>query len=285
MLERAPVQTVEVGAARVTYLPDGVGRFLATASFPNSQADDWQNTYAALIDDEQRMLTSIGAFLIQIGDRNIIMDTGTGPMLVDFPGFGPLQGGDFLNSLAATGVDRHEVTDVIFTHMHLDHVGWVTIDVDGERQLTFPRARHMVTQAEWDFWYGGDHPAGPHPQFVQGPLAPIIEFVRPGDEIAPGLTLLDTAGHTPGHVSLLYTAGDQRLCLTADIWHNAAQVQQQHWVMAFDIDGAAAVAARKRLVRELLVPNTLVASNHFSNTVFGHVQQHADGSFAWQPLF
>lgn len=284
MPERAPVQTVTVGDARVTYLPDGTGRFLATASFPGSSSADWQNAFRDMVDGEQRMVTSIGAFLIQIGDRNIIMDTGTGPIEVEFPGFGPLVGGDFLNSLAQAGLDRHAVTDVIFTHLHIDHVGWVTLDVDGQRELTFPRARHMVTQTEWAFWYGGDNPAGPHPQFVQQPLAPIIEFVAPGDEIAPGLTLLDSAGHTPGHISLLYTHGDQRLCLTADIWHNAAQVQQQDWVMAFDIDGAAAIAARKRIVRELLIPNTLVASNHFSNTVFGHVQQAADGRYSWLPL-
>lgn len=281
-LQRAPQATLSIGDAKVTYLPDGIGRFLATATFPNSTAEEWQ-AYQPLVDDEQRMLTSIGGFLIQLGDRNIIMDTGTGPVELEFPGFGPMNGGDYPASFAATGVDRHEVTDVIFTHLHLDHVGWTTIDVDGKRELMFPNARHMVSQAEWEFWYGGDNPAGPHPEFVQEPLKPIIEFVAPGDEIAPGLTLIGTPGHTPGHLSLSLTRDGQRLILTADIMHVAAQIDKSDWTMAFDVDPAQATASRKMLLRLCAEPDTVAAVNHFSNGVFGRIS-HGEGGYRWEPV-
>ncbi len=278
----APLQSLSLGDFKVTYLPDGVGRFKALATFPNSTADEWRS-YRDLVDMEDHMVTTIGGFLIQTSDRNIIVDTGTGPMTIDFPGFGPLMGGDYLASFARTGLAREDVTDVLFTHLHLDHCGWTTVEVDGQRELTFPQARHTVTQTEWNFWYGGDHPAGPHPLFVQQPLADKIAFLETGRDFVPGLHVLDTAGHTPGHISLLITVGEERLFLTADIWHTPAQVHERQWSMAFDFDPAQATAARWQLFPDLIKPNTLVASNHFCNTVFGRIVAD-NGDYRWAPL-
>lgn len=283
MLARAPMQSVTIGSVKVTYLPDGIGRFLATATFPNSTAEQWQS-FQQYVDEQQRMLTSIGGFLIETGDRNIIMDTGTGPVQLEFPGFGPMHGGDYPASFAATGVAREAITDVVFTHLHLDHVGWTTLPAaGGGRELMFPNARHVVAQAEWDFWYGGDNPAGPHPEYVQQPLADIIRFIEPGADVAPGVSTIATPGHTPGHLSLLVRSGGQRLCLTADIMHVAAQVAMPEWTMAFDVDPAQATASRKRLMAELAQPDTLAAINHFSGGVFGRIT-HADSAYQWHPL-
>ena len=80
------------------------------------------------------------------------MDLGFGPQTVEFPGFGPFIGGEFMNSLAETGVAREDVTAVIYTHLHLDHVGWTSMEVDGKREVTFPNAKTMCTKADWDFW-------------------------------------------------------------------------------------------------------------------------------------
>lgn len=282
MPQFAKTQSAALGDVQVTFLADGGGIVVPTALYPASTEEGWQK-HADLLDGEGKFLTSIGAFLVEMGDRKIAVDTALGPVTVDFPGFGPFSGGSYLESLASTGVSREEVTDVVFSHMHLDHVGWTTLDVDGRRELMYPYARHLVARAEWDFWYGGDNPAGPHPEFVQKPLADIIQFVQDGDEIAPGMSVISTPGHTPGHISLLIESGGQRLFLTADILHGAMQLQEPDWSVAFDIDPAQARLSREGMYQEFTKPNTLVGVNHFSTNVFGTITPDGD-LYRWTPL-
>ncbi len=283
MPEFAPLQTVTMGGMKVTYLPDGGGIVEPLALYPASTAAGWAK-YPHLLDEEGKFRTTIGGYLIEVGDRKIIVDTGIGPVTIPFPGFGPFFGGKYLESLAQTGVAREAVTDVVFTHLHLDHVGWTTVEEAGQRVLTFPKARYMVTQVEWDFWYGEDNPAGPDPVTVQQPLAERIEFFQDGDELAPGIRVVATPGHTPGHVSLLITQGEQRLYLLADVLHGAMQVTEPGWSVAFDVDVAQARATRDGLYEELVQPHTLVAANHFSQTVFGRIVAGVNGR-RWEAGF
>lgn len=278
----APVQSVTVGDVRVTFLPDGGGALQATALYPFSTAEGWQN-YPQFLDENDGVVTSIGGYLIETGNRKVIVDTGLGPVHLEFPGFGPMDGGNYLQSLAATGVSAEEVTDVIFTHMHLDHVGWTTAPKNSGRALLYPNARHVVTRTEWDLWYGSDQPAGPHPEFVQKPLEGIIQFFAGGDEVVPGVKAVDTPGHTLGHVSLIVTSGDERLILTADLFHCAVQLLEPGWSVAFDMDMQLARASREKMLPDLCKPHTLAAVNHFSNQVFGHFSQ-VDGGYRWTPL-
>ncbi len=282
MPQFAETQSVTIGDVKVTFLADGGGIVIPTALYPASTEEGWQN-YADLLNEDGKFLTSIGAFLVEIGDRKIAVDTAMGPATVDFPGFGPFSGGKYLESLASTGVAREAVTDVVFSHLHLDHVGWTTLEVDGRRELTYPNARHLVAQTEWDFWYGGDNPAGPHPEFVQKPLADIIQFVQDGDEIAPGMRVVGTPGHTPGHISFLIESGGRRLYLTADILHGAMQLREPDWSVAFDNDPELARRSREGLYAELAQPNTIAGVNHFSTKVFGVISPDGD-VYSWTPL-
>ena len=282
MPQQAPMRSVTVGANTVTFLPDGGGMVVPTAIFPASTAEGWLS-YPSLLDEDGRFVTSIGGFLIKAGDKLIAVDTGFGPMTVEFPGFGPFSGGHYQKSFEATGYKREDVTDVIFTHLHLDHVGWTTIEVDGQRELMYPNARYWCAQAEWEFWHGGDNPVGPHPEFVQKPLENIIQFVGDGAEIAPGVKVISTPGHTPGHLSLVVEGGDERLFLTADVFHGAAQLSEPDWSVAFDNDPAAARATREALYPELTKPNTICVVNHFSNEVFGRIIPAGD-VYGWEPL-
>lgn len=278
----ADVSAVTIGNTKVTFLPDGGGIVNPLALYPASTEEGWQ-AYPQLLDSDGKFITSIGGYLIETGERKIAVDTGIGPVSIDFPGFGPFSGGKYLESLAKTGVKPEDVTDVVFTHLHLDHVGWTTLDVDGERRLLYPNARYMVTATEWEFWHGGNNPAGPHPEFVQKPLENRLEMMAGGDTLAPGITVLSTPGHTPGHISLLITAGDERFYLLADVLHGAMQIEEPDWSVAFDIDAEVARQTRDSLYEELVKPNTLVAANHFSDAVFGRIVE-TGGRRKWQAL-
>ena len=283
MPNQAPLRSVTIGDKTVTFLPDGGGTLAPTALFPVSSAEGWQS-YPSLLDDDGNFVTSVGGFLIKAGDKLIAVDTGFGALRVDFPGFGPLIGGDYHKSFSATGHQREDVTDVIFTHLHLDHVGWTTIEGDGRRELMYPNARYWCAQTEWEFWHGGDSPIGPHPEFVQKPLENLIQFVQDGDEIAPGIKVVSTPGHTPGHLSLVVDGGEAgRIFLTADVFHGVSQLTESDWAVAFDNDPVLARTTREALYTQLTQPNTLCAINHFSNEVFGHITP-AGERYAWQPL-
>lgn len=274
--------TFSVGDIQVTFLPDGGGVVNPLALYPASTEDGWQQ-YEELLDDDGKFITSIGAFLIETADRQIAVDLGIGPVTIPFPGFGPFSGGKYLDSLAQTGVSREDVTDVIFTHLHLDHCGWTTIEENGRRALTYPNARYRVGQTEWEFWYGGDNPAGPDPENVQKLLADRIEFFADGEEVAPGITMLATPGHTPGHMSLRIDGDGQRLFLTGDVLHGTMQLVERDWSVAFDADAEQARATREAMYAELTQPNTLVGVNHFSNRVFGRIRRDGD-NYAWTPV-
>ena len=278
----AKISSITLGDFKITYLPDGGGISDPVASYPASTSEGWQQ-FSELLNEDGQFLTSIGGFLIEVADRKIIVETGIGPVSFDFPGIGNFFGGQYLDSLQQTDVSPADVTDVIFTHMHPDHVGWTTVEVDGKRQLTFPNARYMVRAEEWNLWHGSDNPAGPHPEFVQKPLEDLLEMIDDGDIIVPGLTIVATPGHTPGHLSLLITADEQRLYLTADVFFGIMQLQRTEWNIAFDADPALAQQTREALLTELVKPNTFAAVHHFANQVFGRVVEQ-DGQVQWLPL-
>jgi glyoxylase-like metal-dependent hydrolase (beta-lactamase superfamily II) len=278
----APRQTVQIGDIRVTYLPDGGGALAATALFPGTTAEEWRH-YTQFLNDEGGVITTLGGYLIETADRRLIVDTGLGPVHLDFPGFGPMDGGTYLDNFRATGIAAEEVTDVFFTHMHLDHVGWTTIEEDGARRLLFPNARYLVGRTEWGIWYGGDSPVGPHPEYVQKPLADRITFVTDGDEIAPGVVVVATPGHTKGHLSLIVRSQGERLVITADLFTCPVQVKERTWTIAFDMDPEQAIASRAKMYPELTRADTLAAVNHFADTVFGRFTEQ-NGDYTWTPL-
>jgi glyoxylase-like metal-dependent hydrolase (beta-lactamase superfamily II) len=282
MAQFADVRSIEVGAFKITYLNDGGGLIVPTAMYPASTDKGWEN-YQDFLDDQGRIVVSIGGFLIETGDHKIVMDLGFGPMTVEFPGFGPFIGGKFLESLAQTGVAREDVTEVIYTHLHVDHVGWTSLEANGGRELTFPNARYLCTETEWNFWIGDETGMGPHPEAVQKPLEGKIEFISPGDDVVPGLTLLSTAGHTPGHISLRLDGGDQQVYLIADLLHSEVQFYEAEWGVVFDINAEQAHKTREGIYPTLAQPHVIVADGHFANRVFGRLTHEGD-RWVWTPL-
>ncbi|MGB1250073.1 MAG: MBL fold metallo-hydrolase [Candidatus Promineifilaceae bacterium] len=282
MAQFAPNRTMTVGNFKITYLNDGGGYIKPTAMLPASSDAGWSN-YTRLMNEQGQLVISIGGFLIETGEQKIVMDLGFGPQTVEFPGFGPFIGGKFMDSLAEAGVAREDVTDVIYTHLHLDHVGWTSLEVDGKRELTFPNAKHVCTKADWDFWLTDESGLGPHPQAVIAPVKDVIEFIEAGYSPAPGITVLDTPGHTPGHVSLHLDAGEQEVFMIVDLLHNEAQFYEADWSVAFDIDPAAAKVTREALYPQLNRPNVIVADGHFADAVFGRVTNE-NGKWVWSPL-
>jgi glyoxylase-like metal-dependent hydrolase (beta-lactamase superfamily II) len=285
---------VRLGATSVTYLPDGFGVFDRAVSFPASEPGDWAR-HADCLDADGRLVMSFGAFLIRTGAHRIMVDLGMGPVDLDIPGVGRVRGGDLLSSLAQEGLGPADIDTVVFTHLHPDHVGWTGRPMQagddgagpGVVGLTFGGARHLVGAAEWHYWSGGSRPGGPDPLTVMNRLAGRIELLRDRDELAPGVHVRATPGHTPGHLCVVVTdpaaTTAQRVVITGDLMHTAAQVVRDDWQFFADVDGERARTTRTAMVAELDDAAVTVAAGHFTGQVFGHIRGSARGR-DWVPL-
>lgn len=268
----APLDSITVGDIKITYLPDGDGRMAPTIVFPAGDQAFW-DAHGEYLDEDGKVLVSVGGFLVETGDRKIVVDTGFGDMVVPFPPVdGVFRGGRFLDSLKQTGVDPADVDTVVYTHLHLDHVGWTAQD----GSLTFSNARHVAGAGEWDFWRAVTDEnlagVGPHPEAVQAPLESRLDAASDGETVAPGMNVMATPGHTPGHVSVVVSSGAERAIILGDVLHCPLQLDESQIEIIFDVDAAVARQTRERITRELEgSPQTLVGSSHFSGSVFGRV--------------
>jgi glyoxylase-like metal-dependent hydrolase (beta-lactamase superfamily II) len=279
MAQPAVASSIVVGDIRISYLPDGHASFESTAVFPASTPEKWQ-CYRRWLDGRGRIVLSIGSFCIQTSDRNILVDAGIGPKAEDLPGLGPFTGGRLLESLAQVGLRPHDIDTLVYTHLHMDHVGWTTRRSTTGWILTFARARHLVTDAEWRYWYNRQDPMGPDSEEVQAPLQDRIEFVGDGQFLAPGVTMLSTAGHTPGHASIVVSSGFDRAIILGDAVVCPVQLEEAEWSAINDVDPELGRRTRERLWAELDDPSTVGAGGHFADFSFGRILRGA-GKRQW----
>jgi glyoxylase-like metal-dependent hydrolase (beta-lactamase superfamily II) len=279
MAKPATTSSITVGDIRITYLPDGHARFEPTAFFPASTRERWQ-CHRRWLDEQGLMVASMGSFCIQAGNRNVLVDAGVGQKSVELPGLGTMVGGCLLESLEQVGLQANDIDVLVYTHLHLDHVGWTTRRSTAGSTLTFPHARHLVTDAEWQHWYGRQDPAGPDREEIQKPLRDRIEFVRDGQSLASGVTVLSTAGHTPGHVSIVVSSGFDRAIILGDTVICPVQLDEAEWSAIGDVDPELGKRTRERLWVELEDPSTVAAGGHFPDFIFGRILRAA-GKRQW----
>jgi glyoxylase-like metal-dependent hydrolase (beta-lactamase superfamily II) len=268
----ARLESIDVGDIRITYIPDGDVVGSATAVFPSSDEALWQ-AHRQFLDADGKLVMTLGGFLVEVADRKIVIDLGFGDMTAPFP---PLQaffrGGSLLENLERAGVQAADVDTVVFTHMHFDHVGWTSRD----GALTFPNARYMAGEGELEFWgsvTNADLAAlGPHADAVQSPLGDRLETMRDGGAVAPGVTVLASPGHTPGHCSVVVSSGAERAIILGDVVHCPLQLTMTDMAIIADVDPAAAARTREAIVSELDGDERMIgAAGHFSGSVFGRL--------------
>lgn len=267
---QAPLESISVGDIRITYLPDGEGYGTAHVLFPAGDEAFWAS-HPDMLNDTGHILATFGGFLIESGDRKVLVDTGFGAMTHDAPEIdGRFQGGKFLDSLRQTGHEPADIDTVVYSHLHVDHIGWTARD----GALTFTNARHLAGEGEWDFWNGDVEPflasVGPYPAVLE-PLADRIESVADGQTIAPGVSIMSTPGHTPGHTSIVVSSGIDWAVMLGDILHCPVQIDMVQMAIIFEVDPVLGARTRERVLRELEDPSTVSAFNHFSNSVFGRI--------------
>jgi len=231
---------------------------------------------------EGALIMSIHALVVDTGDRRIIVDTCIGnDKQRSIPNWTNLQT-SFLEDLAAAGYPRESIDTVLCTHLHVDHVGWNTMLVDGEWVPTFPNARYLLVKKEYDYW-AGEPPDG-YGDIMGDSVQPVVDaglvdFVDWEHLVAEGVQLEPTPGHTPGHCSIHLTSAGHEALITGDCIHHPCQMTRTDWCSSADFDQTAGQATRESLLANYVDSDVLIIGTHFATPTAGHIKAHADGGY------
>jgi glyoxylase-like metal-dependent hydrolase (beta-lactamase superfamily II) len=283
--DQSAVRRLELDDAIFTYVPDGAMTVNTDAFFPAIPTQYWAE-HADGLDSCQRVAMSAGGLLVQRGDYRLMIDAGMGDLTADTVA-GTINCGEFLKVLSAVGVDPRDIDVFAFTHLHVDHTGWAFMQApDARMTKTFPEARYLLSEQEWEPFSRGKSPLGAPPQeTLTGPLAAVRTLIQDGYEIAPGVVAVVTPGHRAGHTSYIVTTSTgRRLVAFGDVFHTPVQLTQPDWSSGPGIDTVGVLAARARIVDELTQPNTFGFGVHFGDQPFGRVTRGSDGKPQWMPV-
>jgi glyoxylase-like metal-dependent hydrolase (beta-lactamase superfamily II) len=273
----------KVGDADVTVFSDGQIELPPAFVLPGREPAEVEAVFRASGRDFAGFRAEVNVALVKTGKELVLIDSGAGP---DFmPTLGKLA-----ERLDAAGVRPGEITRVVFTHAHADHL-WGVIDPLGGDTF-FENATHLMTAPERDYWLA-DGVETRVPTALQGmaagtqrrlkTIAARIEIMRPGTEIAPGISTIDTAGHTPGHVSLVVGSGSDTVVIGGDaLTQSVVSFAKPDWRWGPDMDPDKAVAARRRLLDRLASERTRLLGYHLPWPGLGYVERK-DGAYRFVP--
>jgi glyoxylase-like metal-dependent hydrolase (beta-lactamase superfamily II) len=316
---------MNIGDIRIQPILDGYLTFPVEADYPQVGSPEYDAHRDSLQPDGRRRMT-LGSFLIRLPEapeRLILVDAGSGkapgqivrPQPCDCPAHAPAAirayhdlmhmddtarqrhldwlaqtetcHGFLLESLAAANVKPEDITDVVLSHMHFDHIGWISSD----GAPTFPNATIRVDQKDLDHFMrpeqaieDGLYEAAWNVTPTAQRLAPVLDRMETwsGDTaLAPGFDAVATPGHTPGHAIFVLSSGTARGMLLGDVVHCPLQLTDLDFSVMADIDAELADRQRERVYREMIGDQRIaVAGSHFPDLRFGRVIE-GEGRAGW----
>ena len=249
---------MQIGDLEVIPVNDGEGK-LESSYIPKL---DW-DLHKDLLDEEGRFEINFGCFLIRNGEQTVLVDAGLGPITLP-----PYRGGDLPANLAQAGVQPSDIDLILITHLHVDHIGWLVQD----GRPYFPSATVRFGEKDLDQFIRAEEPD----QFAV-PIIDVlntagrIETIDADGDVAPGVSVLQTPGHTLGHISVVASSGTKRAFMLGDAVTCPAQLEDSEWTAMSDIDPDLAVRSREMLYRELEGTEDVFAASHFPDLRFGRV--------------
>jgi Zn-dependent hydrolases, including glyoxylases len=218
----------------MTVISDGTLEFPAETLW-GDRADGARGLLTSTFQLPSPVGLEINTILVNTGDKLVLIDAGCG---VD-----KFQKNDrpVAGNLAAAGYAPGDIDTILFTHFHFDHLWGIS---DQERVAAVPSAEFVASEAEVAFWSDPELPgkvsAKQQPVVTQTNLklaSPRLRQIKAGAEVAPGVTTFDTAGHTPGHMSVHISSGSEEMLLTGDVVVDSAiSFLHPEWAFGFDLD-------------------------------------------------
>ena len=264
---------INFGGTKITTVSDGSITLPASLTFdtmPKNELDLIINEFSL---SQDQLVRECNVTLVETEDRKILFDVGAGIYFLD--GMGAI-----LDSLDEQGLAPEDITDVIFTHAHPDHIWGVLDDFD---DLLFPEAMYHIGRVEWDYWWNPETVNEVDESRVQTAvgaktrfeaLQDQIEFFDDGDEPIPGVLALMTPGHTPGHMSFEIANGSQSALIVGDALNNHhVAFKRPNWLSGLDQDPEMAALTRQNLLNRSSSEDMLLIGFHLPKGGIGRVVQ------------
>ena len=235
--------------------------------------------YPHFVDESGRMRGSIHALIIETPDRTIVVDTCVGnDKERGNPPWNQLQT-TFLADLEAAGYAPDRIDNVLCTHLHVDHVGWNTMLVDGKWQPTFPNARYLMGRVEFEHWNAVD--VDSTKQIMSDSVLPVfdaglVDLVETDHKICDEVSLIPTVGHSPGHVTVLIQSQGEEGMITGDFIHHPCQFAHPEWSASPDTDPEQARRTRHEVFSRYADTPMLIIGTHFHTPTAGHLKRDGD---------
>ena len=270
---------LQVGEIDVLVVSDGVLPMPTATLATNAAPADLANWLDHMFLPPDVFDWPLNVMVARSGDQTILVDAGLGGQFAGFP-----RAGQFPQRLEAAGIDLESVTDVVITHMHMDHVGGLL--VDGVKERLRPDVRIHVAAAEVAFWASPDFAHTVMPS----PVPPVLRstatrflneyqnqlrIFEDKYEVAPGVVVRLTGGHTPGHSVVDLTSGGERLMFAGDAVFPVG-FDHPDWHNGFEHDPEETARVRVRLFRELAENGGLLVAAHLSFPSVGRVVVDGD---------
>lgn len=263
------------GDFEINVLSDGFLTLSADVLLPDATTEERKPILTSLGGDISGAPVEANVPLIRHGNDLILIDNGAGTNFQQSTG-------RLAENLKRAGVNPEEITKIVFTHAHPDHSGATTT---AEGRVLYPNAQYFVGQAEWDYWtdkeFESRRPSALH-GFAKGAQRDLfavedrITRVRAGDEIVPGMSVADTPGHTPGHISL-ELAGRDNLLITGDACTNdVIFFAHPQWHFGFDTDTELALKNRKMLLERAASEKLKLLGYHWTYPGVGYAERKGD---------
>ncbi|MCB1685552.1 MAG: MBL fold metallo-hydrolase [Pseudomonadales bacterium] len=276
----------QIGRVRVTRIVEieatGGSRFiLPDATREACLPIGWMQPH--FMDAAGNLIMSVHALVVDTGEQRIIVDTCIGNDKVrSVPAWTNLQTA-FLADLAAAGYPRESIDTVLCTHLHVDHVGWNTMLVDGRWLPTFPNARYLLGKKEFEYWSAEDA-GGLNDGIFADSIQPVVDaglvdLVDWHHEVCTEVQLEPTPGHTPGHISVHIRSEGAEALITGDCIHHPVQMTRTDWCSSADYDKAEGRSTREKLLDDYADGDVLVIGTHFATPTAGHIRRLPEGGY------
>lgn len=274
----------QVGAVTITKVVEveatGGTKFILPQATPEAVAPyDWMKPH--FVDENGRLRMSVHALVVETPSRRIVVDTclGNDKEGRGVPGWNKLQG-PFLENMTKAGYARESIDTVMCTHLHVDHVGWNTMLVEGKWVPTFPNARYLMARSEFEYWQSESDNAEQRNVFSDSvqPVfdAGLVDLVDTDHRICDEVRLVPTVGHTPGHVSVRISSEGEEALITGDFIHHPCQMARPDWAATVDYDPVQSTKTRREMFSNLAGSGVLVVGTHFATPTAGHIERDGD---------
>ncbi|HEV8285185.1 MAG TPA: MBL fold metallo-hydrolase [Chitinophagaceae bacterium] len=277
------VVKIKIGKLECTVFRDYMFKYLAKDFFMNAKEEELNQSLNKYHITADNIPSPFIAVLVQHDDKKILIDTGVGfsekPIIVR--GNSILFKGRLHQLLQQENIKKEDITDVIITHFHPDHIGGIFSEDD---KLNFPNARFHMHEHEWGYWHStqSDNQPAQFKYFIEKNITKLKErnlqlikndFV----DMLPGITAVKADGHTPGQIALIIHSEKKHLLYISDSFLHPLHIERLNWQTNYDLDHEKAKQSRVKLLELAYKENMLVNAFHFDFPCLGRIDKHDNG--------